>query len=204
MSEKSSDMSERAFLSVRETAARFGVSIMQVRKWISTGILPALKLGGRYFIPKEATLWHSSELNETTLQKAIIEFYNASRPDLGIPRHEFPDAVCVCPELEYKVMELLRDGYGPPEMEAYVSDDYPPGFWAVMKKSSLDRSASARTSRWQGQKSIKPVRPGRNVRFIMEEADFRKDRYYLVDPITGEVISLQEAKGDEGAEDSKG
>ncbi len=45
---------ERLALSVRETARALGASPASVWRWITSGELPAVRIGGRVFIPHEA------------------------------------------------------------------------------------------------------------------------------------------------------
>ena len=42
----------REFLSEREVAARLGVGHSTLRRWIATGEVPSVKLGGRRLVPR--------------------------------------------------------------------------------------------------------------------------------------------------------
>ena len=45
---------EREALSVNETAAVLGASVASVWRWIKEGELPAARIGGRVFVPRDA------------------------------------------------------------------------------------------------------------------------------------------------------
>lgn len=44
----------RSYLRVREVAERLGVSERTVRRWISTGKLPSIRIGGTRLVPRNS------------------------------------------------------------------------------------------------------------------------------------------------------
>ena len=60
-------MNEKTCFNVRETAKYIGLGITKTQQFIRSGIIPSVKLGRRYVIPKEA-------LDKWLLRQSGVEY----------------------------------------------------------------------------------------------------------------------------------